>query len=233
MDFMKRLSGGQAEAGIRLTPGQSVIPREQIWLLSRATQIVDDAHAEARRIAVAAQLAYEEARSEGYREGRDAARSEHALHMVEQVASSLNYLELVESRMIELVLAAVRRIVCEVPDQERVTSVVRGILSAARNQPQLTLRLCPTEADLVQPQLGAILAAYPGIRALQVQPDTQVAPGSGILESELGFVETSLESQIGALRGALKKVFGPGRPVPDTDTAPQRDADGPFAVGLQ
>ncbi|WJF89297.1 HrpE/YscL family type III secretion apparatus protein [Paraburkholderia bonniea] len=195
---------------VRHPPGQTVIPREAVWQLNDAHQMLADAQAEASRLARAAQDAYDEMRERGYADGREAARREHAMHMIEQVASSLGYLEQVETRMVELVLSAVRRIVCDTPEHQRVADVVRSVLAAARTQPQLTLRLSPSQADLIQPQLDEILSAYPHIRAVHVQPDTHIAPDSCILESDLGFIETSLETQLEALRTAFVKVLGAG-----------------------
>ncbi|WP_153100005.1 HrpE/YscL family type III secretion apparatus protein [Paraburkholderia hayleyella] len=210
----------------RHPPGQVVLRREAVWQLNDAQQMLAEARAEASRLARAAQDAYDEMRERGYKDGREAAKREHSMHMIEQVASSLGYLEQVETRMVELVLSAVRRIVCDAPEHQRVTDVVRSVLATARTQPQLTLRLSPSQADLIQPRLDAILSAYPNIRAVHVQPDTHIAPDSCILESDLGFIETSLETQLDALRTAFVKVLGEGR---SSESTPRHS---PGAFGL-
>ena len=72
----------------------------------------------------------------------------------------------------------------------------------------MTLRLHPQQVDVVRARVNDLLAAYPGVGYLDIVPDGRLAMESCILESEIGLVEASMESQIKAIEAAFHKVLG-------------------------
>ena len=86
-------------------------------------------------------------------------------------------------------------------------SVVRNALSVVRKQQQVTVRVHPNQVKSVQENLNRIMAPYPNIKFMDVVPDLRLATGDCILESEIGMVEASVESQLEIIRKALTKSF--------------------------
>ncbi len=133
---------------------------------------------------------------------------EQAEQMIETVSRNVEYFSRVETRMVDLVMQAVQKIVSEFDDRERVLTTVRNVLSVVRNQKQMTLRLHPQQIEGVKARVNDLLAAYPGVGYLDIVADNRLQLDACILESEIGLIEASTESQLTALRQAFQKVLG-------------------------
>lgn len=194
------------QAGI--DPVAKVLRADEVLALRSAEQIVAEAVAQASRIVAGAQDAYEAERQCGYREGIEEARLEQAEQMIENISQTVDYFSRVETRMVDLVMRSVRKIIDEFDDEARVLIAVKGALSVVRNQKQITLRTNPSQAEIVRARINDVLAAYPGVGYIDIVPDARLAPDACIVETEIGTVEASLNGQIEALRGAFEKVLG-------------------------
>ena len=193
-----------------LQAGTKVLGAGDLRALREAEAIVARAREDADRITAESGQAYEQERQRGYREGRELAQAEQALHMIEHVTRHVDFLGKVESRMVDLVMQAVRKIIDGFDDRARVLMTVRCVLAAARTQKQVTLRLHPNQVEVVRGQLATLLAQFPGIDFLDLVGDPRLGPDACILESEIGQVEASTETQMEALRTAFRKTLGEG-----------------------
>lgn len=173
-----------------------------------AQALTEQAQAQADQILAGAQAAFEAECQRGYEDGRQDALLSQAEKMIETVGRTVDYFANVENRMVDLVMASVRKVVDGFDDQDKVMIVVRNALAVVRNQKQITLRLHPEDLELVRGRVNDILAAYPGVGYLDLAPDARLEPGACILESEIGMVEASLEGQIAALRSAFERTLG-------------------------
>lgn len=189
-------------------PSARVLRAADLAALASAQAVLDAAHAQAEAIAASAQDAFEAERRRGYEDGKQEALLDQAEKMIETVSRTVDYFAGVENEMVDLVMAAVRKVVDGFDDREKVMVVVRNALAVVRNQKQMTLRLHPDEIDIVRERINDILAAYPGVGYLDLVADARLARGACILESEIGMVEASLEGQIEALRNAFQRTLG-------------------------
>lgn len=191
-----------------LDPAARVLRAGDLAVLVQAQAVLDNAHAQADAILAGAQAAFEAERQRGYEDGKQEALLDQAEKMIETVGRTVDYFAGVENEMVDLVMAAVRKVVDGFDDQEKVMVVVRNALAVVRNQKQMTLRLHPDEIEIVRGRINDILAAYPGVGYLDLLADARLGRGACILESEIGMVEASLEGQIEALRGAFQRTLG-------------------------
>lgn len=185
-----------------------VVRAADLQAFRKAEEIIAVANEQADLIVSQAQAAYEAERERGYEEGKAQARLEQAEQMIENVARNVDYFGKVELRMVDLVVQAVQKIIGDFNDRERVMITVRNVLSVVRNQKQLTLRLNTQQVDIVKASMDELLAAYPGVGYIDVLADNRVKLDACILESEIGIVEASIDSQVEALRIAFLKVLG-------------------------
>jgi len=198
----------QQTLAVRLDPGTKVVPGAAVMAFREAEEIVADARRQAEAIVAGATKAYEDECKRGYDDGRKEALLEQAERMIEHVGRTVDYFARIETRMVELVMGAVQKIVSDFSDTERVLIVVRNALSVVRNQKQMTLRLNPAQIDLVRANINELLAMYPGVGYLDLLPDARVEKDACILESEIGVVEASIEGQLQALQSAFSKILG-------------------------
>ncbi|MHA3904746.1 HrpE/YscL family type III secretion apparatus protein [Castellaniella sp. WN] len=189
-------------------PAARVLRAADYAALVQARAMLDQAGAQADAILAGARDAFEAERRRGYEDGKRQALLDQAEKMIEIVGRTVDYFAGVENEMVDLVMAAVRKVVDGFDDREKVVAVVRNALAVVRNQKQMTLRLHPDDVEVVRAGINDILAAYPGVGYLDLLPDARLARGACILESEIGMVEASLEGQIEALRGAFQRMLG-------------------------
>jgi type III secretion protein L len=192
-------------------PAARVISAADYAVWQEATAVIETAEADAAAIRASAHEVHEQERQRGYQEGLEGARLEAAEQMIANVGSTIDYYEKVEGRMTELVLQAMRRIVADFNDRERVTTVVRGALAAVRNQKQVTLRVAPDKVDLLKQSTDELLANFPGIGYVDIVADGRLNNDACIVETEIGIVEASMEGQIAALGRAFTKILGSRR----------------------
>jgi type III secretion protein L len=197
----RRLSHG-------LDPTTVVVPAQEMAAWRTAEQIVQDAELQASMILAEAEETLQSERERGYREGREEALREKSKDAIDNVARTVEYYSKVESRMAGLVMQAVRKIISDYDDQPQIFITVRNALSVLRNQKQLVLRLNPTDVETMRKRVNDLLAAYPGIGYVDVTADVRVSPGACLIESEIGLVEASMESQFEALQSALERFLG-------------------------
>lgn len=192
----------------RVTGDTALLRAADRQLLVDSQALIAAAAAQAQAIEAQAAAAYEAERVRGYQDGLMEAKIEQAEQMIENVGRTIDYFARVETEMVELVMASVRKIIEGFDDDERVLIVVRNALSVVRNQKQMTLRLHPSKVEMVRAKTHVLLADYPGVGYLDIVADARLQEQACILESEIGMVEASIEGQLGALQRAFQKILG-------------------------
>lgn len=193
---------------VRIDQSANVIPAAAVATYRQAEEIVADAYQQAEAIVGRAQAGYDAECQRGYQAGIQQALQEQSEQMIEHVGRTVEYFSSIETRMVDLVLGAVQKIVADFDDRDRVLNVVRNALSVIRNQRQMTLRLNPGQIDTVRASIDELLSLYPGVGYLDLVSDPRIAADACILESEIGVVESSIEGQLQALRAAFGRILG-------------------------
>lgn len=209
MTFLKPLDPLQPRP-LRLTPdpGQRVLQRADYLAWCDAREAIDAARQQADAILADAKAVYQQEKQRGYEEGEQEARLRQAERIMETVGVTVDYLARFEHEIVDLVMGAVRKVIDGFDDEEKIMAVTRNALAIVRNQKQITLRLNPDQVDGVRHRVDELLAAFPVVGYIDIVPDTRVATGACILESEVGMIEASLEGQIEALRAAFQRILG-------------------------
>ena len=192
--------------GDTVTPsaGTRVLKASEAAILLEANAVLDAARGRVADMERKAGEAYERRREEGYRDGVEEGRLEHAEKVMETVLSSVEYIEGIEATLVNVVTAAVRKVIGEIDENERIVRIVRNALVTVRNQQHVTIRVAPADEKAVREGLASMLASAPGGQFLDVVSDARLERGACLLESELGVVDASLETQLKALENALR-----------------------------
>lgn len=185
-------------------PGQRVLKAADAALLREAQDLLAAASQRAEELERAAREAYDRRVEEGYRDGLEQGRLEHAEKLLETVMSSVEFIEGVEGTVVRVVTEAVRKVIGDLGDDERIVRIVRTALVTVRNQQRVVIRVAPADERAVSQALAAMLQAAPGSTSfLDVVADPRLDRGACLLESELGVVDASLETQLKALENAF------------------------------
>ena len=184
-------------------PGKKVIKADEYATLVEAQQIITDARTRADAILSEAQQHYENERKRGYEDGLIEGKMNMAEHMMENIASSVDYLERMESTIVNLVMQSLRKILHDMDDHERTQKVVHKALSYVRAEKKVVLKVSPEDIETVRGSLDDLLRDYPAIRFLDVAADARLSKGACILESDMGVVDAGIETQLAAIERAF------------------------------
>ena len=188
-----------------VSPVGRVLRAADVAVLLEANAVLAAARARAEEMNRQAEAAYEARREEGYRDGQEEGRLEHAEKVLETVLSSVDYLSSLENTLVDVVTSSIRKVIGELDASELIVRVVRNALTTVRNQQRVTIRVAPADEKAVSEALAAMIQTAPGgVGFLDVRADARLERGSCLLESELGVVDASLETQLKALENAFR-----------------------------
>jgi len=187
----------------RPKPGQVLIKAEEAGLFFEAGRLAETLRSQAEEKAKAAEENYQRRYEEGYQAGREAGQMEYADKIMEAVLGSVEYLENLELELVRLVGEVTRKLIGEMDEKERIVRLVRQALVSVRGQKKVLIRVAARDEAAVRADLAGLLARTEGGDFLDVRGDPDLTPGSCILETDLGVVEASLETQLRNLEKAL------------------------------
>lgn len=195
------------EGTFDIDPSTKVVKAEDYSAYLKAQEIIDLANQKAAGIEEDARKAFEEEKKRGYEEGMEEGSQKMSELMIESIAKSVQNFEDFENDVIQVVDDAIRKILGELDDKELIGRIVRNALGMVRDQKRVTVIVNPSELDTVRPQLSDLLAQYPSINVIDITSDPRVKAGGCKLETEMGVVDASLDTQLDAIKKSLTKVI--------------------------
>ncbi|MBQ7607719.1 MAG: HrpE/YscL family type III secretion apparatus protein [Desulfovibrionaceae bacterium] len=194
---------------IHPAPGTRIVRAGEYATLLSADEILEYARAEALRIQKDAQAVYEEQKKKGYEDGIAEGQMQQAEKMLETGLQAVEYLEGLERKIVEVVTIALRKILGELDDKERIVRIVRNALDQVRGRQHVLIRVCPEEEGFVREALSPMLSRVSSAQSLlDVVADTRLNRGACLLESDMGVIDASLEVQLKAIETSLMSRIG-------------------------
>jgi flagellar assembly protein FliH len=111
--------------------------------------------------------------------------------------------------MLRLVMAVAEQIIrrtAEV-DPEVVLSIIKNALQASVQADSYRIRINPADLEGVTRQKPLFLASISGLKNLNFEADADISPGGCRVDSELGDVDATIESQLESIRQALSEAI--------------------------
>ena len=189
-----------------LQADRRVVKATDVATVRSAAEIVAAAEAEAARIREEAKAAFESERQRGYEKGISDGKMEIAMQKLDQVDSSVAFMEGVEGKMADVVMKALKSFVVEVGDKEMVMQIVRKTMAAViRTQRKVTLKVPSELVETVRARVSELLATFPTIKSFDVVEDPHLKGAACVLETEAGVADASVETQLAAIEKSLRK----------------------------
>ena len=189
-----------------LQSDRRVVKATDVATVRSAVEIITAAEAEAARIREEAKAAFEAEKQRGYEKGLSDGKMEMAMQKLDQVDSSVAFMEGVEEKMAEVVMKALKTCVTEIGDREMVVQIVRKTMKAViRTQRQVTVKVAPEMVDSVKARVDALRAEYPTIETLDVVEDPRLKGPACILETEAGVADASVDTQLAAIEKSIQR----------------------------
>ncbi len=171
-----------------------------------AAEIIAAAEAEAARIREDAKAAFEAEKRRGYEKGLDDGKMEIAMQKLDQVDSSVAFMENVEEKMAEVVMKALKTCVTEIGDREMVVQIVRKTMNAViRTQKHVTLKVAPDMVETVRARAAELTTTFPTVETFDVVEDPRLKGAACVLETEAGVADASVETQLAAIEKSFRK----------------------------
>jgi type III secretion protein L len=184
-----------------LTPG-SIVRAEDLPILEKAASVLAAAEQKSLEIHESLERQLSEAKEEGRRQGIEEARAEASQIRLKALADVSNYLGSIQGRLLETLLECMRRVILELPPRERMSQLLGKALDELGASQRVTLSVSPANAVLVNEALAQLGSRLPaGGIEVKVRPD--LPEDACVLETPMGIVDASLESQLLALKSSL------------------------------
>ena len=193
-----------------LPPGRNLLKAADYTAMVAANRMIEDAEERARHIIARAERVYVSEKERGYEDGVAEGKRSLAGQVLETVLRTVDFLGSVETQIVETVMRALHKILAEKEPKQLICGVVKNVLKVARGQKQVSLRVAPSQVEMVREEMDRILAHFPTIHFIDVLADSRLNTGGCILESEVGVVDAGLEVQLRAIEVALRKNFERG-----------------------
>ena len=185
--------------------------RESYTEAPDTTAILTQAEEEAARIR-------EEAREQGYAEGRAAARREFEDNL-DQSAGALRrsiaeienaherFLALLEPQIVDLAYRIARRVLGREArtDRELVVEMARRALTLMTDRARVTIRMHPDDLQAIRNSRAALIESFDGIEHIDLIPDPKVAVGGCLVESETLVVDAGMNAQLNRILDELQE----------------------------
>lgn len=181
----------------------AVIHQEELAVCREAVALLEQARKRKEEILQEAQQEFERQKKAGLEQGLQEGRQAATVHHVKTVLASLEYYEQSRAQIITLVVSCLRHLVMDLPAEERIYQLVGQALDALKQQTRLILQIHPKDKDVVETAITKLQALMPSGSTIEVRLHEELPPGSCVLESPLGLVDASLESQLAILESAL------------------------------
>jgi type III secretion protein L len=172
----------------------------------QAQAMLDDAQAQAQAMLDEMAAHVEQAKREGYDEGRRRNSIEWAERQTRQTQSRGQALQNMHEKLAAIVTSAVERIVHTEPRDALYQRALRSVQTLTRGASQLTLRVGPADYEAAAKAVSDIKGLAANGVQLEVAVDPALKNGSCIFESELGILDASLETQLEGLRNAMGRA---------------------------
>ena len=197
--------------GFSLATDRRVVKATDVATVRTAEEIIAAAEADAARIREEAKAAFEAEKTRGYEKGLADGKMEIAMLKLEQIDSSVAFMEGVEQKMADVVMKALKSFVVEIGDRELVVQIVRKTMNAViRTQRQVVLKVAPEMVETVRARIAEFRLAYPTVESFDVVEDPHLKGAACILETEAGVADASVETQLAAIEKSLKKHIAGG-----------------------
>lgn len=198
-------------------------------LLAQANQEINEmkvradreAAQEAERVkAVALEAAKQQGHATGLQQGLDEAKRQMA-EQLKQTADICNAMVAAaeqesrrilleaEPKIIELVLAISRKIICdEVEERPAVAlGLVRGALERVRDQNQIIIHVSPEDYEFILQSRQLLQTVVGAERSLTLTADAVLGKGGCLIETSFGTVEAGIDTQLESIRRVLQGML--------------------------
>ena len=201
---------------LQLLSERKVLKQAEYAALLNASDVVEAARKEARRIEQQALQEAEESRRQGHEQGLQAAKAEYARRLVSEALASERQLRNLRSSMAGLVVKAVGQFIADVDPDLLFEAALQRVDSLIRSEPFISIRVSPESEAALRIVLARLRGESDWTMSISVQVDPALPEGGCVVHTSSGTLEIGIEAQLEAFRRVVER----SGPTTSTSGAP-------------
>jgi flagellar biosynthesis/type III secretory pathway protein FliH len=103
--------------------------------------------------------------------------------------------------------------------------IIKEALDRVTDKDKVILRVAKEDVDRVRKKIDKFLEFMPDIKTLEVHKDAHQTPGGCIIETKLGYVDTSMDIKLEALEKAIVETYKEEHPEQFETSSPVVDSE--------
>ncbi len=198
-----------SDNNIKINKDKKIIKAKDLNLYYDSNEIIKKAQEIADDIIEKAKEQYNLRFSEGYALGHEKAIQETTEKLLDSVVSTIDSIEKLEDDIVDVVLLCVKKIIGDIDSDKRITLIVKKALSTVRAEHRILIRVSTHNEKIVKESLQDFLLSADGRSGyIEVLADALLNNDDCILETKMGVIDASLQSQLNILQKALYDKVG-------------------------
>ena len=183
-----------------------VLTQQELAICLQASDLVEKGRARVVVMEENSKKEFENQKKLGYETGLSEGRAAAAAHNIKTVLASLDYFERSRNQLVGVVISCMRHFILDLPPEDRFYQLIGKALDEVKQQPRIVLQIHPQDREAVDAVMPKLQQLMPEGSKIEVRAREELAPNSCVLESPLGLVDASLESQLAILESSLLKA---------------------------
>ncbi len=167
---------------------------------------MEAAEADSRRLRSEAQQIFAQAQMQGMSQGLRQASTEWAAKAIDAAGARRRHLHRGSERLSQVVSTAVEKIIGKEDPVKLFRRSLGTVLKLMHDAPLLTMKVHADDAQNAQAAVESLAGTLPEKLRIEVEVDADMPPGGCRFESDEGIIDTSLQTQLDALRRALDRT---------------------------
>ncbi len=185
----------------RVKPGVKVIKSAEYMQYKSAKDLWHKSQQDIKKNKAEAEELKLQSIETGLNKGAEEAKARMASQMMKSASSLVSQLSNIEKDLTQVVVSAVRKIISDYDDEKLVFEAVKKGLQPVYNSQRVAIRVNPESIPFLSSQLDSLKHE---IDFLEILPDAKLKATDCIIESDIGIVDASIDSQLQAIEEAVK-----------------------------
>ncbi len=184
-----------------------ILKAGDVGIVSSAIELLEAAKKEEQRSRQEMQEEWQRQKEAGFLQGSEEAKKQMVVHYWKTIGSTVAYLETMQEEIATAIVRVVRTLIESAPPAERALQLATAAVERLRQQAWIVLCLHPDDVDSVNRLLEDWKTHLPRSMRVETRASEEVRRGDCVLESPIGRIDASLETQITIIQDQLKKAL--------------------------
>ena len=196
----------------RVDPDKKILKSDDYRVLLEAQDVLDNLRLQLQQMQQQNEEVFQQTKAAAYEEGLKEAKLRQAEQIFTTATQVIDYVSSVEQTLVKIVMTTIRRVFSDYDDAEIVAHLVQKSLQQFRDQSRLRIHVPATDnARQMREKIEEVLAPAADLALAEIIESPTVGSTGCRLESEMGSVESDLETLLQAMETALNEHFAARR----------------------